>query len=253
MISKTKIKWINSLERKKNRDEEGVFVAEGRKIISELLSLMKCRLLVYCDSQLMQSLPTLPDEIEEISAQDYQKISFQKSPQGVLAVFEKPSYALNKDNICSNLTLALDSIQDPGNLGTIIRQADWFGINNVLCSPTTADIFSPKSIQATMGAIARVRVHYVELSSFLQTVNKETPVYGTFMDGDNIYTSTLTRNGVIIMGNEGNGISNDLLPLITRKLTIPCFPPDAQTSESLNVGAATSIVLSEFRRRASTP
>lgn len=249
MLSKTKIKWINSLERKKNRDEKRLFVAEGTKIVSDLLPLLKCRFMGVEQSAFKDEYRNFSDEIEVITPDEYKKISFQKSPQGVLAVFEKPTFDIQYEEITENLNLALDEIQDPGNLGTIIRLADWFGIRDIFCSHHTADAFSPKTVQATMGAIGRVRVHYLDLKIFLKDLFEKMPVYGTFMDGKNVYHENLSRNGIIIMGNEGSGISDELLPFITQKLMIPSFPENGKTSESLNVGIATAIIVSEFRRK----
>lgn len=249
MLSKTKIKWINSLERKKNRDEEGLFVAEGTKIVSDLLPLLKCRFMCAEQSAFKEKYRNFADEIEVVTPNEYKKITFQKSPQGVLAVFEKPTFDIRYAEVTKNLNLALDDIQDPGNMGTIIRLADWFGIRDIFCSFHSADAFSPKSVQATMGAIGRVRVHYVDLAHLFNELANQIPVYGTFMSGNNIYNESLSRNGIIIMGNEGSGISDELLPFITQSLMIPSFPVNSKTSESLNVGIATAIVISEFRRR----
>ncbi|HHT23673.1 MAG TPA: RNA methyltransferase [Bacteroidales bacterium] len=249
MLSKTKIKWINSLERKKNRDAERVFVAEGLKIVSDLLPFMKCRLLVVTENIKTNKIVQYADEIVEIGQADYKKISSQKSPQGVLAVFEKPRFKVELDEITDKLILALDDIQDPGNLGTIIRLADWFDISDVFCSHHTADVFNPKTIQSTMGAIARVHVHYVDLAEFLEKMKTKMPIYGTFMDGKNIYTEKLSKNGIIVMGNEGNGISPEIEKIISDKITIPNFATDEVSSESLNVSVATAIVVAEFRRK----
>lgn len=249
MLSKTKIRWINSLSRKKTRDEQGVFVAEGRKIVGDLLPLLTCRFLASTDKEWLDKNRKYFDEIEDISEDEYRKITFQKSPQGVLAVFEKPVFKINLDVISQNISIVLDNIQDPGNLGTIIRLADWFGIDDVFCSMNTADIYNPKTIQATMGAVGRVRIHYVDLEKFLSKVSSKVPIYGTFMDSENIFSENLTENGIIVMGNEGNGISERLIPFIDHKLTIPSFPYNVTTSESLNVGIATAITVAEFRRR----
>ena len=264
MLSKSKIKWINSLSDKKNRDEENVFVAEGVKLVSELLFAMKCRLLIYTDENLIPiHSQTKLIEKEVVSIDDLKKISSHKTPQGIIGVFEKPAYDIHFPSLRNQLSIALDDIQDPGNLGTIIRLADWFGIKDVFCSLHTADVYNPKTIQATMGAIARVRVHYVNLADFLRNVTSPQPsqkeseisktqklqIYGTFMDGENIYEKDLSENGIIIMGNEGNGISEKILPFISQKLFIPTFPLNANTSESLNVGIATAITVAEFRRR----
>lgn len=250
MLSKAKIKWINSLSLKKNRDEENVFVAEGLKLVSELLPVMNCRFLAYTDEKNLP-LRAMRNQAEKelVSETELSKISSHKTPQGIIAVFEKPTYDINLSAVRSQLSIALDDIQDPGNLGTIIRLADWFGVKDVFCSLHTVDVFNSKTIQATMGAIARVRVHYVNLVDFLKEITGEIPVYGTFMDGENIYEQHLSSNGIIVMGNEGNGISKEVLPLVSKKLLIPTFPADANTSESLNVGVATAITVAEFRRR----
>ena len=166
-----------------------------------------------------------------------------------MAVFEKPKHGFSIPEISRKLSLALDDIQDPGNLGTIIRLADWYGVTDVFCSTHSADVYSPKTVQATMGALARVRVHYVDLPSFLDEVKDEIPVYGTFMSGTNIYSAQLSEHGVIVIGNEGNGISAEVENRITHKITIPNYPFGSQTSESLNAGIATAITVSEFRRK----
>ncbi|KAA6342762.1 23S rRNA (uridine(2479)-2'-O)-methyltransferase, partial [termite gut metagenome] len=181
-------------------------------------------------------------------AEELSRCSLLKAPQQVLAVFEQPQYQLNLTPVRKSLSLALDDVQDPGNLGTIIRIADWFGIEHVFCSSGTADVYSPKVVQATMGAIARVKVHYVTLPELVRSLG-DIPVYGTFLDGENIYTQSLSANGVIVMGNEGNGISKDTESFINRRLFIPSYPPERETSESLNVAVATAIVCAEFRRR----
>lgn len=249
MLSKTKIKWINSLERKKNRDEEGLFVAEGTKIVDDLLPLLPCRFIAVLHEVYKDAYRKHTNEIEIVTPDEYKKITFQKSPQGVLAVFEKPTVEIDIITINKSLNLALDDIQDPGNLGTIIRLADWFGIKDIFCSHHTADAFSPKTVQATMGAIGRVRVHYLDLPALFNELSGEFPLYGTFLEGDNIYTEKLSQNGIIILGNEGNGISESLLPMINKKLMIPGYPAGSATSESLNVGIAAAIVISEFRRK----
>ncbi|HNX87646.1 MAG TPA: RNA methyltransferase [Paludibacteraceae bacterium] len=250
MISKSKIKWIRSLEMKKNRDEQNLFVAEGVKLVSDLLPHLRCRYLAVCtDSFDIERFSRFAAENEQITTDEYKKITFQKSPQGVLAVFEKPAHLWDEKETCSKLSLALDDIQDPGNLGTIIRLADWFSIEHVFCSTHSADVFNPKTIQATMGAIANVKVHYVELPLFLRQLEGRIPVYGTFMDGENIYDRNLQRNGIIVMGNEGQGISAEVEQLVTERLQIPCFAPGTVASESLNVGIATAITVAEFRRQ----
>ena len=162
--------------------------------------------------------------------------------------YEIPKKEIDEDSIANGLTLLLDRVQDPGNLGTIMRVADWFGITQIICSKDTVDVYNPKVVQATMGAISRVSVNYCDLSQFINS-HAQLPIYGTFLDGDNIYETRLTSNGLIIMGNEGQGISSQIEQLVTHKLLVPSFPIDRPTSESLNVGTATAVVLAEFRRR----
>lgn len=234
-LSKSQIKWVRSLLQKKNRDAEGVFVAEGQKCVNDLLSAFELVLLATLDN-------ATPTEIEQMSS--------LRTPQGVIAVFRKP--IPDTQYLSSNLMLALDGVQDPGNLGTIIRTCDWFGVHDLLCSRDTADCYNPKVVQATMGALARVRLHYVDLPEVLTELRQQgIPLYGTLLDGRNIYDTNAIPNkytGVIIMGNEGKGISEAVRSLITHPLRIPSYPPDAPTSESLNVGIATAITLAEFRR-----
>ena len=174
-----------------------------------------------------------------------------KTPQQVLAVFRQPEYVLNTSILRDSLCLALDDVQDPGNLGTIIRLADWFGIEHIICSSNTVDIYNPKTVQATMGGIARVKTYYTPLPDLIRSLG-DIPVYGTFLDGKNIYGQPLSRNGLIVMGNEGNGISKEVEALINQKLYIPNYPQERETSESLNVAIATAIVCAEFRRQAAS-
>lgn len=250
MLSASQIKVIRSLTQKKERDASGLFVAEGNKCVNELLQYFDCQLLVlskedktHYSGNIEETLYASPKEIE--------RASFQKTPQGVIAVFKKPEIPLPKINN-KELYLALDSIQNPGNLGTIIRLADWFGIRHIFCSPDTADAFGPKTVQATMGALGRVGVSYTDLPGFLMSARQETPVYGTFLGGDSIYASSLPDNAIIVMGNEGNGISEKVADCIDNRLEIPSFSNGAETSESLNVAVATAVVCSEFRRRSLT-
>lgn len=250
-LSKNRIKYIHSLELKKIRKQEKVFLAEGHKLVEELLGRFKCRFLVATSEWLTQNNPSVyVEEIHEVSEEELAKASLQKSPQQVLAVFEKPNDYYDKELFNNSLCLALDDVQDPGNLGTILRIADWFGIEHIFCSPNTVDVYSPKAIQATMGAIARVQVHYTPLMELITSLNN-IPIYGTFLDGENIYSQSLSNNGIIIMGNEGNGISREIEKLVDRKLFIPNYPKERSTSESLNVAIATAITCAEFRRKAS--
>jgi RNA methyltransferase, TrmH family len=249
VISKNKIKLINSLSQKKFRDETGLFLAEGTKLVFDLAQVFPCSVLVAIPEWLQEHQFFMADEVIEVDSVELAKISNQKSPQGVLAVFAKPVYELNTDELTQKLSLALDDIQDPGNLGTIIRIADWFGITDIFCSEHSVDAFNTKTVQATMGALVRVRVHTVDLVEFIQSCIGKLPVYGTFMNGQNIYNKSLTQQGIIVMGNEGNGISAEIEKLITEKLLIPNYPIGQVTSESLNVGMATALVCAEFRRR----
>lgn len=249
MLSKNKSKFIRSLTLKKFRDAHQCFIAEGPKVVEDLRGHFKCKLLVGTEEYIHQH-PT--DNVEEVICTTHEQlehISSLKSVRDVIAVFEIPQN--NKPTLPSaqQLVLALDDIQDPGNLGTILRLCDWMGIHDVYCSKETVDVYSSKVIQATMGALARVKTHYVDLVSFLQNLPKDIPVYGTFLDGEDIYNQELTEGGVLIMGNEGKGISKEIAKLINRRLYIPNYPIGTPTSESLNVAIATAIVTAEFRRQ----
>lgn len=248
MLSKNKIKYIRSLELKKNRKEEQVFVAEGHKLVGDLLGYFPCKLLIATSNWLKANHSVTANEIIEVTQEELSRASLQKTPQEVLAVFVQPSYDLNPEVIKSSLCLALDDVQDPGNLGTIIRLADWFGIEHLFCSVGTADVYNPKTVQATMGALARVKVHYCSLPQLIGGLTN-TPVYGTFLNGNIIYAEPLSAHGLIVMGNEGKGVSPEVERMINRKLYIPNYPQERETSESLNVAIATAVVCSEFRRR----
>ena len=256
MLSKNKIKYIRSLEHKKYRTATSSFVAEGYKVVADLLSAFPCKCLVATDEWLsnnaaiLASLCTTDTEIHSVTDEELRKVSFQETPQQVLAVFQQPQWSADISHIAKHsLCLALDDVQNPGNLGTIVRLADWFGIEHIFCSRNSADIYNPKTIQATMGAIARVQVHYVDLPAALATIDSTTPIYGTSLNGDSIYTKPLTPHGLIIMGNEGKGVSAPVNAFVTEQLYIPNYPQDRPTSESLNVAIATAIVCAEFRRR----
>ena len=248
MLSKNKIKYIHSLELKKNRKEEHAFVAEGHKLVGDLLGHFPCKLLVATRAWLERNPGMKADEIIEVTQEELTRASLQKAPQEVLAVFEQPTYEMDASVVSQKLCLALDDVQDPGNLGTIIRLADWFGIEHIFCSQGTVDVYNPKTIQATMGALARVKLHYCHLPSFIASL-KDTPVYGTFLNGENMYGKNLSEHGLIVMGNEGSGISDEVGKLVNERLYIPNYPPQRETSESLNVAIATSVICAEFRRR----
>ena len=252
MISKNKKKFLSSLQQKKYRKKYGVFVGEGDKINGDLLAEgVKSVELYATQDWIDENSQILPENTFAVSVSELKSVSNLKSPPRVIGVYEAIEHKINLSEIKDSLVLALDGIQDPGNMGTIIRLADWFGIKHVVCSEDTADVYNPKVVQATMGAIARVNVYYADLHKIIDGYKKETglPVYGTFLEGENIYEKELSDRGMIVMGNEGKGISKEIEQHITGKLYIPNYPSDAQTSESLNVAVATAVVCSEFRRR----
>ncbi|MGQ7870015.1 TrmH family RNA methyltransferase [Sunxiuqinia sp. sy24] len=253
MLSKNKIKFIQSLNRKKTREKEGVFLVEGNKLVLEAVaSHFRVRLLIGTPGFLKSNPlpPDVADEVIECSPEEIKKASLQQAPQQAIAVVEIPYYQLSMNQLTREFSLALDFVQDPGNLGTIIRIADWFGIRNLICSTNTADCFNPKVIQSSMGAIFRVQIHYLDLEKLMDEANQaQLPVYGTFLEGENIYSSNLTAHGILVLGNEGNGISPAIETKIQRKIHIPSFAVGARGSESLNVASAASICCSEFKRR----
>jgi TrmH family RNA methyltransferase len=240
MVSKSQIKLITSLAQKKYRYKHGLFVAEGFKTISELInSKFKLNRLFTLESDFGLEF----DKIQKIDERELKRISFLKTPQAALALFEIPKVNTVKDE---NLVLALDGIRDPGNLGTIIRLCDWFGVKNLVCSQDSVDCYNPKVVQATMGSLARVNISYCDLKTYLE--NSNSPVYGAFMEGENIYKSKTEENSILVMGNEANGISAEIEEMIEKKISIPRFG-DLKETESLNVATATAILLSEFRRK----
>ncbi len=238
MISKNQIKLIRSLEMKKNRKSEQLFVAEGPKVVGDLLQAGFRPHSIF-------STTSWPDS-QQITEDELRRISFLQHPQEVLAVFHMPETPGGLP-LPSSLALALDGVQDPGNVGTIIRIADWFGIDTVYCSADTADVYNPKVVQATMGSIAHVHIIYCDLLELFRQVS--CPVYGTLLDGKNIYEQELSANGIIVMGNEGNGISPAVRECITHRLLIPNYHAGVHTAESLNVAIATAITCAEFKRR----
>ena len=294
MVSKATIKRIRALEHKKFRRQTGLFVAEGPKVVGDLLAAMSARDFFATaewlneNRNLISAVPKSEKSggkplgsdakptVTEVSEEELRRLSFLQHPQQVLATFEIPAASpptplpLERGDLTANnqqtatplssgrvaggeasLSLALDGIQDPGNLGTIIRIADWFGIENVVCSPDTADSYAPKVVQATMGSLARVKIVYQDLAELIDALPTDIPVYGTLLDGRDIYAEPLTPHGLIVMGNEGNGISPEIAQKITHRLLIPNYPADRPTADSLNVAIATAITCAEFRRRAS--
>lgn len=248
MISKATIKRIHALEMRKYRKNERLFVAEGPKLVNELYMSMKPIYVAALPEWIASNANLLNNTTyDTLTPDELQKASLLMHPQQVIALFQIPENELNLDLLKDELILMLDGVQDPGNLGTIARVADWFGIRHIICSPDTADIYNPKAVQATMGALARVKFYYTELAMVLSQYSG--PIYGTFLDGNNIYKEELSRNGIIVMGNEGKGISQRTREMINRRLLIPNYPEGTLTTESLNVAIATSIVCAEFRRR----
>lgn len=247
-MTKAEIQLVRSLADKRARIEQGLFVAEGEKLIGEIRSSKLRVKKIFALEGLF-----VGDEVEVVTPKEMERLSLLKTPSKAVALVEIPRYKLRTSDLEDKLILALDEVQNPGNLGTIIRLADWFGITDIVCSADSADCFNPKVVQATMGAILRVKVHYVDLEAFLaEAVAHHIPCYGTFLEGENLYTTPLTAGGIIIMGNEGRGISERCACHVTHKILIPAYPPNRPTSESLNVAMATGIVCAEFRRRVLT-
>lgn len=254
MLSKNKSGFIISLQKKKERDKTRLFIIEGDKLVREFILAGAGIKLLAAKPEFINSLSAAQKEgIEEIEPAGYEelrKISSLKTPHNALAVVSMPVYSSDWSFLSTELTVALDFVQDPGNLGTIIRAASWFGIKNLICSPDCVDIYNPKVIQATMGAILNVRVRYENLEDLLKkTAKMELPVYGTFLAGESVYMQELGSRGIILFGNESKGISKGLFPYISTRLVIPKSAGDIAGTESLNVGMAASIVLSEFARR----
>ena len=244
-MTKADIQLVRSLADKRGRTEHGLFLAEGGKLIGELrASHLRVRK-IYALEGIFEG-----PEVETVTPRDMERLSQLKTPSNSVALVEIPHYRLKTAELRNRLTLALDEVQNPGNVGTIIRLADWFGITDILCSEGTADCFNPKVVQATMGAILRVRVHYRPLAPLLaEAAAGGIPVYGTFLEGENIYTGELSPTGIVVMGNEGRGVTPAVAQCISRKLFIPPWPADRRGSESLNVAMATGIVCAEFRRQ----
>lgn len=251
MLSKNKIKFLNSLKLKKFRDEHQQFIAEGDKLVRDLISGNFQIHEVFATNKWLEK-NTLPKTIiiNEITEEELNRISQLSTPNQVLAVAKYQKTEIHYNEIFNNLTLMLDEIKDPGNMGTIIRIADWFGISNIICSEDTVDTYNPKVVQSTMGSIARVNIYYTNLAELLKKTPENTPVFGTLLTGENIYEQDLSKNGIIIVGNESRGISDDLQQYITHKLLIPSYAQNADNkAESLNASVATAIICAEFKRK----
>ncbi len=239
MISKNRIRFINALSQKKQRIETNRFIIEGEKMVQEAVQWIPDLIEnIYATSDFVISSQHSMILPEEITVKELKEISTLTTPNKALAICKIPE---NK-SVDSSLIICLDGIQDPGNMGTILRLADWFGIKDVVCSKNTVDCYNPKVLQATMGAIFRVHVHYVDLNDFLS--NTELPIYGALLEGENLFTKHYERKGIIVLGNEGNGISEDIKKHIQNAITIPRFGE----AESLNVATAGAIILGAFYR-----
>lgn len=251
MTTRSFRKEIASLAEGKGRRKAGAFVAEGTKCVLETIGSFSLRHLIATEAWFAEHPELVSDKAITANRGEIGEMSSMSLAPNVIAVYDLPEIAV-ADSVTigrNELVLALDCIQDPGNFGTMIRLADWMGVTTVLASNDTVDCFNPKAVQATMGAIARVNIIYTDLAALLSETGGSPPVYGTFLDGENIYSSELTENGIVVMGNEGHGISKAVERYVTRRLLIPSYPPGRPTTESLNVATAASVVLSQFRAR----
>lgn len=251
-LSKTKLKQLKQLANKKERTATGLFVAEGPKIVADLLATHEATTVVATEEWMAANGSRIGHgtELIEASHEEIERLSLLQSPQNVFAVFRQKQCHIAPAAASERLVLALDGVQDPGNLGTIVRIADWFGISDIVCGAGTADIYNPKTVQATMGSIARINVAYADLEQYIAQMPSAAPIYGTLLDGQSIYETDLENRGLIVMGNEGKGISTAIRSHISVALRIPSFAfGTAGGAESLNVAIATAITCSEFRRR----
>ena len=254
MISISKTKFFLSLQKKRVRDDKRLYIIEGDKLVNEFIqSGTRLRLLAakteFIDSLLPED-KAIIDEIIIAGFDELKRISSLKTPHNAVAIVSFPEYTTDLSKILENLCVALDFVQDPGNLGTIIRAAAWFGIKDIVCSQNCVDVYNPKVIQASMGALLKVRIHYTELASLLSfALKRNLPVYGALLEGESLYSSELGNKGVILLGNESKGISGDLFPFITKKIMIPLFNRSESGIDSLNVSMAAAVIFSEFARR----
>ncbi|MBK8882209.1 MAG: RNA methyltransferase [Bacteroidales bacterium] len=256
MISKNKARFIISLQKKKVRDEEGLYIIEGDKLVREFMFAKVPVKTLIAKKEFISSLsPLLKEcigEIVDVSYEELKQISTLKTPHNALAVIPIPERILNAGTLLESLCVALDFVQDPGNLGTIIRAAAWFGIKNIICSHDCVDVYNPKVVQASMGAILHVNVYYADLINIAALAREQKiPVYGTLLEGESIYREKLGDKGLILMGNESRGISEEIMPFITHKIMIPPAASAKPGIDSLNVSMAASVVFSEFLRQIS--
>jgi TrmH family RNA methyltransferase len=251
MISKNKIRFISSLHLKKIRDKENLFIIEGEKIIKEFLEAGIRLKILAATPEFISALPAFAlkqiENIETASNNELKQMSSLKTPHNAIAVLDK-LYNEMENKPSEKLSVALDCIQDPGNLGTIIRAAAWFGIDTILCSNDCVDVYNSKVVQASMGALLHVKVYYTELEKYFKSIDKIS-VYGALLEGNTIYNQSVSNKGIILLGNESKGISEKLLPFITHKISIPGAHSFKPGIDSLNVGMAASIIFSEFYRR----
>lgn len=250
-LTKNIYRTVRSLDERKTRRKESAFKAEGTKCVLDTLGHFRLRHLFATFEWLENHSQDIKrycqdDEIIKVTRNDLSRMSSLSTPSEVIAVYELPEQSFDASSLSGKLILALDTIQDPGNLGTIIRVADWFGVHDILCSQETADCFSPKVIQSTMGSISRVRLYYGNLPDMIRTVDAD-HVYGTFLDGESISDVQLSDRGIIVIGNEGKGISPEVASTVTARLLIPSYPEGQETGESLNAAIATAITLAKFR------
>jgi TrmH family RNA methyltransferase len=245
MLSKSQISLLKSLQHKKFRKEHGLFLVEGHKSVIEFVNTAYQVDTIYHTATIAPKLLNLSRKInfQEISLADLEKISSLKTPQEVIGLVKMPIWpSLNYNTLKNRFSLVLDGVQDPGNMGTIIRTADWFGITDIICSEDTVDVYNSKVVQATMGSLARVNVHYTDLATTLPQI--KLPIFGALLDGENMYSTNFGNEGLLAMGNEGNGLRPDIQALINKKITIP----RVGQAESLNVAIATAIFCSEIKR-----
>jgi len=246
MLSKSQINLLKSLQQKKFRREHGLFIVEGHKSITEFINSAYLVEAIYYTPSFDSKVLKLSQKINfcEISVTELEKVSSLKTPQDALALVKVPEWPiLQHEQLKGKFSLVLDGVQDPGNLGTIIRIADWFGIDHIICSEDTVDVYNPKVVQACMGSLARVKVHYTSLTEFLSKINL--PVFGALLDGENIYSTDFGKEGLIVMGNEGNGLRPEIQKMVNKAITIPRIGK----AESLNVAIATALFCSEITRK----